>query len=125
MGEEIRIAGGDHGDIIDGDRILGAQTQNQTAHRQAMVMMRLHLAAAGYWSAMDGEAVRPRLDHDTIIGQKVGRAGEGDEGLLVAWSPDREIVTKPATVQRRIMSRDVSWAEPAAEYIEIYRRLVG
>ena len=30
-----------------------------------------------------------------------------------------------ATVQRRIMSRDVSWAEPAAEYIEIYRRLVG
>ena len=110
MGEEFRIAGVDHGDVVDADGLLRGCTHDQGAHGDAVVVAGFDQAAAGgrAAAALDHEAVFTLFGLDAIGAQHVDHGfhaicfldaqlfGAGDDGFASGeggqHAEDREFV---------------------------------
>ena len=70
-------------------------------------------------------ARRAGEDFEKAVAIKVLRGGLSSEGLLRRFRAERRMRDKRrrGAIQKRIMTIDWSWREPAREYVELYRSL--
>src|SRR5215510_3133478 len=72
--DEAWKTGRDERAVVDTNMIFGAETHHQCRHRDPMIHVRLHFAAAGRTTfALDDHIVPFDLDDDTVDAQHVGR----------------------------------------------------